>query len=323
MSSISLNHGVFVDVSSVDAGDVDFAQLTTALPSLDYYPLTQASELDACLQDAELVITNKVPLDADCLRKHTKLKLICVAATGTNNVDLQVARELGIAVCNVRAYATASVVQHVFALILALQTRLLDNRQALQAGVWSRSPHFSLLDFPVTELAGKTLGIVGYGELGQAVARMAEAFGMHILVARRDAQDQRPERVDLQEMLPQLDVLSLHCPLTAQTRNLIAATELAQMKNSALLINTARGGIVDEAALLAALTAGQIAAAGLDVLSQEPPPADHPLLQYRQNNLIVTPHVAWASREARQRLLDQIADNINAFKNGEHRNRVV
>jgi glycerate dehydrogenase len=314
---------VFLDVSSVDAGDVDFAQLSSAMPSLDYHPLTRVAELDARLQDAELVITNKVPLDAACLRKHTKLKLICIAATGTNNVDLQVAGEQGIAVYNVRAYATPSVVQHVFALMLALQTRLLEHRQAVQDGAWSRSAHFSLLDFPLTELAGKTLGIVGYGELGQAVARVAAAFDMQVMIARRDPQDRRPGRLDLHELLPQLDVLSLHCPLTEQTRKLIGTRELALMKPGALLINTARGGIVDEQALLVALQTGQIAAAGIDVLATEPPPADHPLLQYQQNNLIVTPHVAWASRESRQRLVQQIAANINAFKNGEHGNRVA
>jgi glycerate dehydrogenase len=319
----TLSRGVFLDVSSVDVGDLDLAAFDRVMPSMTYHALTAAADVNQRVAQADVVITNKVLLDRQCLQQHAQLKLVCVAATGTNNVDLETAYQRGIAVCNVTAYATASVVQHVFALILALRTRLPDLHAALQAGEWSRSPHFSVLKFPVTELQGSTLGIVGYGELGQGVARIAEAFGMQVLVAARDEQDRRPGRVPLARMLPSVDVLSLHCPLTEQTRNLIGTEELALMKPTALLINTARGGIVDEQALLAALQTGEIAAAGIDVLSREPPPADHPLLQYAQPNLIVTPHVAWASRQSRQRLLDEIAANIEAFRNGESRNRVV
>ena len=316
-----LQKGVFLDRMTVDAQDLDFAQLDAVL-AFEYFPLTGKDQLFERLQQADVAMTNKTLLDADALRE-SRLKLICVAATGTNNVDLQTAEQLGIAVCNVRAYATASVVQHVFALLLNLQTRLQDVDHAVREGQWSRSPYFCLLDFPVNELAGQTLGIVGYGELGQGVARIAEAFGMRVMIARRDADDDRPGRIDLHEMLPQVDVLSLHCPLTETTRGLIGGKELALMKSSAFLINTARGAIVDQAALLEALDNNQIAAAGIDVLDPEPPPVDHPLLTAQPKNLLITPHVAWASRQARQRVIDEIAQNIAAFMRGEKRNRVV
>ncbi len=316
-----LQKGVFLDRMTVDAQDLDFAQLDAVL-AFEYFPLTGKDQLFERLQQTDVAMTNKTLLDADALRA-SRLKLICVAATGTNNVDLQTAEQLGIAVCNVRAYATASVVQHVFALLLNLQTRLQDIDRAVREGLWSRSPYFCLLDFPVNELAGQTLGIVGYGELGQGVARIAEAFGMRVMIARRDADDDRPGRIDLHEMLPQVDVLSLHCPLTETTRGLIGGKELALMKSSAFLINTARGAIIDQAALLEALDNNQIAAAGIDVLDPEPPPVDHPLLTAQPKNLLITPHVAWASRQARQRVIDEIAQNIAAFMRGEKRNRVV
>ena len=257
------------------------------------------------------------------------LRLICIAATGTNHVDLDAARRRGIAVCNVPGYATASVVQHVFALILALSTRLPDYQQALRAGRWQQSSQFCLLDYPIREIGGKTLGIIGYGELGQAVARVAEAFGMKVKVAQyREGQSRTPFitgqiRLPLQELLPQVDILSLHCPLTPQTRGLIGPAELALMRPDALLINTARGGIVDEAALAAALCEGKLGGAGVDVLTQEPPAQGNPLLAANIPRLILTPHIAWASRESRQRLVDEVAANIRAFLQGEMRHRVA
>ena len=317
-----LRRGVLLDAASIDASDMNFSSVHAEVASFCVRPLTSASELPAVLRDMDVVISNKVKLERHVLQNNPQLKLICVTATGTNNVDLIAAGELGIAVCNVRGYATPSVVQHVFALILSLTTRLTEIRAAMDAGEWSRSPHFSLLHYPVHELAGKTLGIIGYGELGQAVARVAECFGMNILIAQNNIHDQRDGRLPLQNLLPQVDVLSIHCPLTDATRNLIAEAELKLMKPSALLINTARGGIVNEQALLHALQNQGIAGAALDVLCVEPPPADHILLQYNQPNLIVTPHVAWASREARQRCINEIALNIAAFKRGEMRNRV-
>jgi glycerate dehydrogenase len=225
-------------------------------------------------------------------------------------------------VCNVDGYATPSVVQHVFTLLLALTTRFNEYTSAVKQGDWSRSSFFCLLDYPIRELDGKTIGIVGYGHLGRAVASIAEAFGMTVLLAKRNIEDTRPGRVALHDLLPQVDVLSLHCPLTEETRGMIAADELALMKKDAVLINTARGGLVDEYALLDALKAHQIGGAGLDVLEKEPPPPGYPILKADLPNLIITPHTAWASRESRQRLLDEIALNIEAFKAGELRNAV-
>jgi glycerate dehydrogenase len=317
-----LRRGVLLDAASIDANDMDFSSVHAEVASFCVRPLTGASELPAVLRDMDVVISNKVKLERHVLQNNPQLRLICVTATGTNNIDLIAAGELGIAVCNVRAYATPSVVQHVFALILSLTTRLTEIRTAMDAGEWARSPHFSLLHYPVHELAGKTLGIIGYGELGQAVARVAECFGMNILIAQNNRRDQREGRLPLKTLLPQVDVLSIHCPLTDATRNLVAESELALMKSSALVINTARGGIVNEQALVHALQNQRIAGAALDVLSVEPPPADHILLQNKLPNLIVTPHVAWASRESRQRCINEIALNIAAFKRGEMRNRV-
>lgn len=312
---------VFLDVGSVGSDDLDLSSMRD-VAELSLRHNTAPDELDGALAGAEVVISNKVVLDGDTLRRNPHIRFIAIAATGTNNLDLATARELGMQASNVTAYATASVVQHVFALVLNLQTRLLEYRHSVQQGDWCAQPFFSLLTYPFQELAGKVLGIVGYGELGRAVADVARAFGMQVLLAKRNPQDDRDDRLDLHDLLPRVDVLSLHCPLTPDNRHLIGATELGLMKTGALLINTARGPLVDEAALLAALQQGDIGGAGLDVLSQEPPPADMPLLQYREPNLIVTPHVAWASRESRQRLVDQLALNIQAYTRGQVRNPV-
>lgn len=309
--------GVFVDKGSLVAGapegDLDFTPIEALPVDWEYHDETHSEEIIPRLQGAGIVVTNKVVLDARALEQLTDLKLIAVAATGVNNVDLEAARRQGIAVCNVTGYATPSVVQHVFMLILCLLRRLPAYTSALQAGRWSQSPHFCLLDHPIEELQEKTLGIVGYGELGHAVARMAEAFGMRTLIARRDAQDTRPGRLDLDSLLAEVDILSLHCPLSDKTRNLIDAARLARMKPGAILINTARGGIVDEQALYQALRDGHLGGAGVDVLTTEPPVEGNVLLQAGLDNLIVTPHIAWASRAARQRLLDQVADNVASY----------
>ncbi|QKT03086.1 2-hydroxyacid dehydrogenase [Ectothiorhodospiraceae bacterium 2226] len=315
--------GVFLDLGSVDAGDLDLAALRAALPQWDLHAATAPDALAARLAAAEVVVTNKTVLDGAALAAAPRLRLVCVAATGTNNVDLDAARARGIAVSNVRAYATPSVVQHVFALMFALATRLIDYRAAVRAGAWARAAHFALLDYPVQELAGRTLGIVGYGELGRAVAHAAEAFGMRVRVAQSLEGAAQAGRVPLDELLADVDVLSLHCPLTPRTRGLIGAAQLARMRPHALLINTARGGIVDEAALADALRAGRLGGAGVDTLSSEPPRAGNPLLAADIPNLIVTPHTAWASRASRQRLLDDVARNIVAWRRGQARNRVA
>ncbi len=320
---MSDNTAVFLDLDTVDRGDLDLSPLHQAYPHWRLYGATTPDRVSEHLRGAELVVSNKVVLDRSAL-STPGLRLVCIAATGANNLDLTAARELGIAVCNVTGYATAAVLQHVFALILALTTRLPGYQELIRTGAWQRSEQFCLLDLPIREIAGKTLGIVGYGELGRAVARVAEAFGMQVLIAQRPgigrAQTGRPP---LEELLPRVDVLSLHCPLTDNTCGLIGKQELALMKKDALLINTARGGIVEEEALARALREGRIGGAGIDVLRQEPPTAGNPLLVTDLPNLIVTPHIAWASRESRQRLLDEVAENIRAFLAGCPRNRLV
>jgi glycerate dehydrogenase len=320
---MTFTQGVFLDLESVDRGDLDRSRLETLCQRWDWHPASAPAEAGERIRGAELVISNKVVLDRPLLERAARLRLICVAATGTNNVDLEAARELGIAVANVTGYATPAVVQHVFALILALTTRLPEYQAALAAGAWQRSRQFCLLDFPIRELAGRRLGIVGYGELGRAVGAVAQAFGMELLLAQRPGGEAATGRVPLAELLTQVDVLSLHCPLTPATRQLIGARELGLMKADAVLINTARGGIVDEAALAEALRAGRLGGAGIDVLAREPPVSGSPLLAPDVPNLILTPHIAWASRESRQRLLDQLVANIRAFAAGERRNRIA
>lgn len=311
-------HGVFLDYRSIDPGDLDRAVLASALDSWDWHAATASDQLAARIANAEVVVTNKVPLQADALTAAPKLRLVCIAATGTDKVDLVAASQLGMQVSNVTGYATPSVVQHVFSLVLALSTNLIRYNRDVIDGTWQAQDQFCLLDHPISELAGKTLGILGYGELGKGVARVAQAFGMKVLVARRPGvATAGDDRLPLHELLPQVDVLSLHLPLAENTRMLIGGAELASMKSSALLINTARGGIVDEDALARALRVGEIGGAGIDVLGVEPPTADNPLLARDIPNLILTPHTAWASRESRQRLLDEIALNIGAFTQGE------
>lgn len=309
--------GVFLDRDSLDRGDLDFDRLDRVLPGLRYYPATTPAEVAARIASAAIVISNKAPLDAATLRQAPQLKLINVAATGVNNVDLDAALAQGVTVCHCRGYATPAVVQHVFALLLALSTRWPDHQRAVREGRWQRASQFCLLDFPIRELAGKTLGIVGYGELGQGVAQVAEAFGMRVLIAQRPGTvEVLEDRTPLPALLPQADVLSLHCPLTPATRNLIGAWELALMRRDAILINTARGGLVDEALLADALRRGALGGAGVDVLSLEPPTAGNPLLAPDIPNLIVTPHCAWGSREARQRLVEQLAENVESWLAG-------
>jgi glycerate dehydrogenase len=314
--------GVLLDLDTL-GDDLDLGRLEGSLDAWQLHAVTAPDEVAAHIAGAEVVVSNKVVLDAATITAAEGLRFIAVAATGTNNVDLDAARAAGVTVSNVTAYGTPSVAQHVFTLLLTLTTRLLDYRAAVADGRWAESPHFCLLDYPIRELAGKSFGIVGYGELGQGVARLAEAFGMRVLIAQRPGGPAQAGRVPLAELLPQVDVLSLHCPLTDATRNLIGAEELAAMRDDAVLINTARGGVVDEAALAAALRAGTLGGAGFDVLTVEPPRDGNPLLEEGIPNLIVTPHIAWAARESRQRLIDQVAENIERYRAGNPRNRVA
>lgn len=319
---MKLAHAVFLDFASIHPDDLDVSCLEQQVSAWKYRDNTRHEEVVTAIADSDVVVVNKVVLNSDMLSQTNNLKLICAAATGVNNIDVIAAKAHNITVCNARGYATASVVQHVFALLLSLTTRLDEYQHDVFSGGWSRSEFFSLLNYPVRELHGLTMGIVGYGELGSAVARMAKAFGMKILIAKRDASDTRPERLDLHTLLPLVDVLSLHCPLTPENYGLMGATEIALMKKDAVLINTARGGLVDEVALLEALQQGRLGAAGIDVIEREPPPADYPLLAQRLPNLIITPHTAWASRNARQRVLHEVARNIEAFIQGQPRHQV-
>lgn len=319
----NLKLAVLLDRDTIDAGgDIDFSALEAMFGEYRSHPYTPTEAIVPRIAGAEVIISNKVMLDENALRSVSGLKLVLIAATGTNNVDLKTAAQLGIPVCNVRAYATPAVTQHTMALILALTTRLIDYRQAVREGRWQKARQFCLLDYPVRELAGKRLGIVGFGELGQGVARLAEAFGMGICVAQRPGGPPQEGRLPLDELLPQVDVLSLHCPLTPETRNLIGARELALMKRDAILINTARGGIVDEQALAEALRAGRLGGAGFDVLTEEPPVRGNALLEPDIPNLILTPHSAWASRETRQRLVDELVLNVRSYLDGQPRNLV-
>jgi glycerate dehydrogenase len=284
---------------------------------------TPDAEVAARIEGFQVVLANKAVLDRRAIAGNRKLRLIALTATGTNNVDTAAAREAGVAVCNLRDYCTPSVVQHVFALLLALTHRLADYQALVRAGRWQQAGQFSVFDHPIRELAGRAMGIVGYGALGRGVARAAEAFGMQVLLANRPGTAPADGRHDLDGMLPRLDVLSLHCPLTEATRGLVSRARLSRMKPDAVLINTARGALVDAQALADALRSGRLGGAGIDVLEREPPPADHPLLDPAIPNLIVTPHVAWAAREARQRCLDELALNVESFIAGGRRNRVI
>ncbi len=284
------------------------------------------SETCRRLLGQSVAVTNKVVIDRRVFGAAKELKLIAVAATGTDIIDHDAAREFGVRVCNVPAYATHSVAQFTMALILELATRAALYDKAVRSDQWQKSPIFTLLDFPSMELKEKKLGIIGYGNIGRAVGEMVRGFGMEILIAARPGfAEPIPGRLRLEELFRQADVITLHCPLTSQTKNLINAETLSLMKPTALLINTARGALIDEPALIEALRKRQLAAAAVDVISQEPPPADHPVIQAAKelDNLVVTPHTAWSAREARERLLREVADNISAFFEGKPRNIVV
>ena len=275
------------------------------------------------LERATIAIVNKAQLRATTLERLPRLKMVAVAATGTDNVDIAACKARGIVVSNVRGYAEHTVPEHAFCLILALRRNLLAWREDVKSGKWQAAERFCLSGHPVEDLHGSTLGIFGEGSIGQGVARLARGFGMHVLFADHPP----PKATDVQfiprdEVLARSDVVSLHLPLTPETKNLIGAAELAKMKRSALLINTARGGLVDERALVEALRAGTIAGAGFDVLSVEPPKGGNPLLELDAPNFILTPHVAWSGRQAMQALADQLMDNVEDFVRGAPRNVV-
>jgi glycerate dehydrogenase len=312
-----MTHIVFLDRDTLPA--------SVRRPAIEHswqeYPASLESDVVARLQDADIAITNKVPIRASHLAQLPRLKMIAVSATGTDMIDLAACRARGIVVSNIRNYSVVSVPEHCMTLILALRRNLRAYADDVDAGKWQQASRFCLLDHPIGDLAGSRLGIVGYGALGQAVARLGQAFGMQVCVAKRPSvADPQVMALPLDELLRTSDVVSLHLPLTEQTRHMIGAAELASMKPTALLINTARGGLVDEAALADALRNGVIGGAGFDVLSKEPPVPDNPLLGIHQPNFILTPHVAWASSQATQKLADMLIDNIEAFHAGRPNN---
>lgn len=313
---------VVLDGHTLNPGDLSWGGLE-ALGPCTIYDRTPAAEIAARAADHEIVVTNKVVLSRKIIQQLPHLRCIVVTATGYNIVDIDAARERNVPVSNVPAYAGMSVPQMVFAHLLHLALRVTDHGRGVMAGRWTESKDFCYWDFPLVELAGLTMGIVGFGRIGQTTAGIARAFGMKVLANDVTLPTNLPEdvfSVDLDDLFRQSDVVSLHCPLTAATRHLVNAQRLAIMKPTAFLVNTSRGPLVDEEALAEALNAGRLAGAGLDVLSAEPPPADNPLLTAK--NCCITPHIAWATRAARQRLLDVTVANVQAFLAGEPQNVV-
>ncbi|MBC3386654.1 2-hydroxyacid dehydrogenase [Pseudomonas sp. SWRI179] len=313
---------VFLDHPSLDLGDLDLGPLRCCFSELQLFARTTPDQVTERLKGATVAITNKVVIDAQAMAASPDLKLILISATGTNNVDLAAARSHGITVCNCQGYGTPSVAQHTIMLLLNLATRLADYQKAVGEGRWQQASQFCLLDYPIVELEGKTLGLLGHGELGSAVGRLAEAFGMRVLLGQIPGRPARPDRLPLEQLLPHVDALTLHCPLNEHTRHFIGARELALLKPGAFVVNTARGGLIDEQALAEALRSGHLGGAATDVLSVEPPVQGNPLLAGDIPRLIVTPHNAWGSREARQRIVGQMSENAQGFFSGTAR-RVV
>lgn len=323
---------VVADGYTTNPGDLDWSALG-AFGEVFIYDRCGDQLYERC-RDASVVFTNKEPFDALLLSKLPKLRLLSVLATGTNVVDLEAAAALGVVVCNVPSYSTPSVVQQAFALLLELSNRVQEHHHVVTSGAWSRSGHFSYPLGAVHELKGKTLGLIGFGEIGQGVAQIGAAFGMRVLAAQHQSSRPTPqlpfsvERAPLDEVFRQSDVVSLHCPWTPETDGLVNSKRLKLMKPTAFLINTGRGPLVDESALLDALQQGEIAGAGLDVLRQEPPAADDPLVAYAKTEsrgggrLVLSPHIAWATLEARQRLLNVSIENVRAFFEGLPQNVV-
>lgn len=311
---------VFLDRSSIIA---DIRRPAFAHQWEDY-PATFAGQTVARLKDATVAIANKVQLQREILAQLPGLKMVAIAATGTNNVDLECCKERGIVVSNIRNYSVHTVPEHVFMMMLALRRNLVAFRADVHNGAWQRSEQFCLLSHPVRDLYGSTLGIMGNGAIGKSVAQIAQAFGMKVLLAEhKGAASVRPGYTAFDTVLSESDAITLHLPLNDKTRHLISTTEFARMKPEVILINTARGGLVDEMALLEALQSGRIGGAGFDVLGKEPPTEGHPLLDLNLPNFILTPHNAWSGRAAMQFLADQLIDNIEAFAAGMPQNRVA
>ena len=313
---------VFLDKQTFSSA-IDFSAIEQQVTQLVCYANTSPTEVIARCLDADIIITNKVQLTAEILSALPNVNLICISATGYNNVDIEAASHLNIAVTNVSGYAGQSVAQYVFAQLLEYYQQTSHHNRNTEQGLWSTNDTFCYHGNSISELAGKTLGIIGYGSLGKAVADIAQAFNMKVLISERpQASTIREERVSFEQVIEQADIISLHCPQTPETQNFINDNVLSRMKNTAVLVNTARGALIDESALLNALKTKEIAYAILDVLTQEPPSADHILLNNKLSNLKITAHIAWASREAQQRLIELLSQNIVAFTLDERLNRL-
>jgi len=311
-----------LDLCTVTNGDISFAPIE-AVGEVRYFDLLPPADVPAAIGDSDAVIVNKAKITAEVMDACPSLKYIGVFATGYNNIDVEAADARGIVVCNVPGYSTDSVAQHTFALMLHFASHADDYAASVAAGDWVRSKAFSYFKYPVYELAGKTLGIFGYGTIGHAVAKIALAFGMKVIATSRshtNGCEGEVSFVDADTLFSQSDYISLHCPLTPQTDKVVNARTLALMKPTAVLINTARGGVTDEQAVADALNAGRLRGAGIDVLCEEPMREDHPYLTAR--NCYVTPHVAWGSIEARERLIDLVAQNLAAYRDGRPQNCV-
>lgn len=311
---------VILDGYTLNPGDQEWDPITK-LGNVTIYDRSATAEIVARAGDAEVLLVNKVVLSAETLAALPHVKYVGVMATGYNNIDIDAANQHGIIVTNVKAYGPASVAQQTFALLLSIANRAETHSQSVFAGEWTASPDFCYWKTPLTELAGKTMGLIGLGDIGSQVASIALAFGMKVIAYRKHpAPAEGIEMVQLDDIFTRSDVVSLHCPLTTETREIINRDSLARMKPNAIILNTGRGPLVNEADLADALRNGVIAGAGLDVLSSEPPKADNPLLS--APNCVITPHVAWATFEARKRLMQMVADNLEAYQRGEAKNVV-
>ncbi len=318
-----MNTAVFLDTKTF-ADTVDLSPIKTVVDQLICFDFTSQNQIIERCQTAEILITNKVIISADIIQQLPQLKLICVAATGVNNIDLTACQQHKVTVCNVTHYAANAVAQYVFSQLLNYYEQLDKQLAQVKAGYWPKSTSFCLHGASIEELAGKTLAICGFGDLGQKVAKIAQAFELNVLILERpNATVIRENRVPFEQGIQVADIVSIHCPLTDDTFHLFDQATLSLMKKGSVLVNTARGAIVDNQALIDALSQQHLAAAFIDVLDEEPPRQDHPLLNSQLSNLFITAHIAWASRQAQQRLIDTIASNIKAFLTGELQNRLV
>jgi len=316
---------VFLDFGTMGAAELDPSPLAEVVPDFKAFDSTPPDLVAERIDGVDFVFANKARMTKEIIANADSLRFIGLTATGVDNVDLEAAKNHDVAVCNIRGYCTQSIVEHVFAVLLNLTHSVRQYDRIVREGAWQQADNFCMLEFPIRELSAMTIGILGLGVLGTGVANMARQFGMSVMNAQRPGKQGNPDegRVDFNEILRESDVISLHCPLTDDTRGLIGSDQLELMKPNAILINTARGGLIDSAALVAALGNGTIATAAVDVLPQEPPIDGDPLLDYAGENLILTPHIAWGTVEARQNAIDELAANAKSYLAGQQRNRVV